>query len=267
MRAISSRRLRVATMLVFWLAVGVGAYVLGVLSQTGQRVEENVLSASRFNTNPPPPLGLVSPLSIAAALLVIGLVALWVHGIRRTLIVTVVPIAAIVASQLLKSEVLSRPDFLSLEAENTFPSGHMTVFSVVIGAAVLASPRWLRAGISLAGAVVLSVVSWQLLTYGWHRPSDVLGALALGATALTVATLLSPIRPATRVTLVRTVSIGLSLGGWVGAAASLALTVVAFTAEEPALMLNAGQVICIAVCLLAAHTFLRLSMLSRSAKE
>lgn len=267
MSAASSRRLRVTWILAFWLAVGIGSYVLGVLSQAGQRAEDDALSASSFNTNPPAPLGLVSPLSIAAALVVIGLIALWVHGIRRTVIVTVVPAFAIVASQLLKSEVLGRPDFLTFEAVNTFPSGHMTVFAVIVGAAVFATPRWIRAFVAIGGAVLLGAVSWQLLTYGWHRPSDVLGALALGVVSFATATLVSPLRPSPGVVLVRTVSIGLAFTGWIAVAGALILTLIAAQTDNAALMLNAGQGACIAVGLLAAHAFLRLSVLARSAKE
>lgn len=267
MSALSNRRLRVLWILIFWVAVGVGSYVLGVLSQTGQLVEENALSASQYNTNPPAPLSLVSPLTIAVALIAIGLVALWVHGIYRTLVVTLVPAVAIVASQLLKSQVLGRPNFMDFNAVNTFPSGHMTVFTAIVGAAVLASPRWIRASVALAGAVLLGVVGWQLLTYGWHRPSDVLGALALGVASFAAVTLLSPLRPARGVILVRTVSIGLAFTGWIAVVGSLILTIVAYSLNSSGLMLNAGQGACIAVGMLAAHALLRLSMLAHSAKE
>lgn len=267
MSLFTNRRMRALWILIFWIIVGVGSYVLGVLSQTGQRVEENVLAASDFTTDPPAPLGLVSPASIAIALVALGLVALWVHGITRALIVTLVPAAAIVASQLLKSELLGRPDFLTFEAVNTFPSGHMTVFTVVVGAAVLAAPRSIRALVALAGAALLGVVSWQLLSYGWHRPSDVLGALALGVLGFAAATTLSPLRAARGVVLVRTVSVGLALTGWISVVGALTLTAVAYTIDSSALMLNAGQTACIAMSLLAAHACLRLSMLLRSGKE
>lgn len=261
------RRLRILWILVFWVLVGVAAYVLGVLSTTGQRVEENALSASNFNTHPPAPLSLVSPGSIAIGLIVLGLIALWVHGIQRTLVVTLVPAVAIVASQLLKSEVLWRPDLLTFAAENSFPSGHMTVFTAFVGATVFAVPKQIRALVAVAGAVLLGIVSSQLLIYGWHRPSDVLGALALGAACFSAATLLTPVRPTRGVWLIRTVSVGLSLGGWLTAIAALVLTIVAWRGDDAILMLNAGRAVSIAGCVLVAHSFLRLAVLARSAKE
>ena len=263
----AGRRMRVLWIMLFWVLLGAAAYVFGVLSSTGQRVEENALQAARFTTDPPAPLGLVSPAAIAIALVVLGLVALWVHGIARTLMVTLVPGLAIVASQLLKSEVLGRPDLLNFSMENSFPSGHMTVFATVVAAAVFASPRRIRALIALGGAVLLCVVSYQLLGYGWHRPSDVLGALALAVAAFGAATLIGRIRPTSGVWLIRTVSIGLVVIGWALIGGSLVLALVAGRSGSADLMLSAGQFGSFGVCALAAHSMLRLSVLAHSAKE
>lgn len=261
------RRLRVAWILVFWILVGVGAYVLGVLSSTGQLVEQNALSAARFTTDPPAPLGLVSPLFIGVSLVVLALVALWAHGIMRAFTVAIVPVFAIVASQLLKQEVLWRPDLMSFGTENTFPSGHMTVYAALVAAAIFAAPHRIQAFLALCGAVLLGVVSWQLLTYGWHRPSDVFGALALGIASFAAITFFSPLRPASGVWLVRTVSIGLAFGGWATVVASLVLTLLAWRTDNSPLMLAAGQFAAIAVSMLAAHSTLRLAVLNRSAKQ
>lgn len=260
------RRLRVLWILLFWAIIGIGAYMLGVLSSTGQAVEDNALSASQFNAHPPAPLSLVSPFAIAVALVALGLVALWVHGIARALTVTLVPAVAIVASQLLKSELLGRPDLLTLSAENSFPSGHMTVFATIVGAAVFAMPRSIRALVAVGGAVLLGVVSWQLLGYGWHRPSDVLGALALGVTGFAFVTMFTPLQRPPRVWLLRTVSIGLALAGWIAAASSLVMTLVAWRAESAEQMLNAGQLGTIGLSLLAGHSLLRLAVLAYSPK-
>lgn len=261
------RRLRVLWILLFWLIVGAGAYILGVLSPTGQAVEDNLLSASQFNTQPPAPLSLVSPFAIAVTLIALGLVALWVHGIARAITVTFVPAIAIVASQLLKSEVLGRPELLTLAAENSFPSGHMTVFATVVGAAIFAVPRRIRALVALAGAVLLGVVSWQLLGYGWHRPSDVFGALALAVAGFALVTMFTRLQRPGGVWLLRTVSLGLALVGWITAAGALVATLVAWRSGSADLMLSAGQFGTIALSLLAAHSLLRLALLAYSAKE
>lgn len=263
----AARRLRVLWILLFWLIVGGAAYIFGVLNTTGQRVEENALSASEFNTDPPAPLGLVSPGAIAIALVVIGLIALWVHGISRALISTLVPAAAIVASQLLKSEVLARPNLASFVMENSFPSGHMTVFVALVGGAVFAAPKSLQALLSLGGAVLLGVVGWQLMAYGWHRPSDVLGALALGAGSFAVVTLFGRLLPTRGVLLVRTTSLTLALTGWLLIACSLVTALIAGTRGSAELMLQSGQTCAIGLSALAAHSIFRLAILSRSAKE
>ena len=266
MASTTHRRLRVIWILLFWLIVGGGAYVFGVLSATGQAVEENVLSGSNFTTQPPAPLSLVSPPAIAVALIALGLVALWVHGIARALTVTVVPAVAIVASQLLKSEVLGRPEILALGTENSFPSGHMTVFTCVVAACVFAVPYRISAIVAAGGAGLLGVVSSQLLGYGWHRPSDVLGALALGCAGFAAATLFGRLRRPPRVWLLRTVSVGTTVLGWLAAASAIVLTFVAWSAVNADLMLNAGQIGTIGVSLLAAHSMLRLSALADSPK-
>ena len=260
------RRLRVLWILLFWLIIGAGAYILGVLSSTGQAVEDHVLQGSDFNTHPPAPLSLVSPFTIAIALVGLGLIALWVHGIARALTVTLVPAVAIVASQLLKSEVLGRPDLLTLAAENTFPSGHMTVFATFVGAAVFALPRRIQALAAVGGAVLLSIVSWQLLGYGWHRPSDVLGALALAGAGFAAVTMLTPLQRPPGVWLLRTVTIALVVGGWLTVGVAFVLTIIGWQSGSADTMLYAGQLGCVALSLLAAHSLLRLAVLAYSPK-
>ncbi|KAM9862575.1 phosphatase PAP2 family protein [Leucobacter sp. BZR 635] len=262
----ANRRFRVLWILLFWLILGVGSYVLGVLSSTGQAVEDNLLSASNFNAHPPAPLSLVSPFAIAIALVALGLVALWVHGIGRALTVTLVPAVAIVASQLLKSEVLGRPELLTLGAENSFPSGHMTVFGTIVGAAIFAAPSRIRPILTAGGAVLLGVVSWQLLGYGWHRPSDVLGALALAVAGFAIVTMFTGLNRPPRAWLLGTVSVGLVIIGWLAVAAALILTLVAWQSVNADLMLSAGQAGSIGVSLLAAHSLLRLAALTYSPK-
>ncbi|MFC7765322.1 phosphatase PAP2 family protein [Leucobacter soli] len=124
----------------FALGVGVVSYVIGVQSGIGQLAEQSVLGASEFTFDPPAPLSLVSTWSVGAALLVILLVAWRYRGFGRALWIVLFGGAAILASQLLKQEWLIRPSLLDFEADNTFPSGHMTVFAVVVGGAIWALP-------------------------------------------------------------------------------------------------------------------------------
>lgn len=251
-------RLSALWSLLFWIAVGVGSYLLGVRNALGQRAEDSVLEAADFTTTPPPPLNLVSIPSVAAALLALGAVAFFAHGVKRALVVTIVPAFAIAASQLLKLRLLSRPELFELDAPNTFPSGHMTVFTVLTAALIWAVPTRTRAFVALGGAALLSAVGWQLLAYGWHRPSDVLGGIALGTAAFGLACLIRPARSRGSAVLARTVSIGLVVLGWALVGGALVLAAIAAAQGSAPLMLSAGQFGCIAASLLSVRSLFRL---------
>lgn len=184
-------RVRALLSVFIWSAIGVLSYLLGVGTELGQQVEEQVLYAARFSTTPPPPLSLVSPLTIAVAVASVGIIAAIAHGWRRALGVAVLAIGGIAASQVLKA-LLPRPQHLWFDASNTFPSGHMAAFTVVVAALIWAVPTRFRRVTALGGAVLLSIVSWQLLAYRWHRPSDVVGAIALGVAIFAFGAALRP---------------------------------------------------------------------------
>lgn len=244
---------------IFWTAVGVGSYVLGVLNPVGQRAEESVLNAAEFTTNPPAPLNLVSIPSVAVALIAVGLIALFVHGLQRSLVVTLVPAGAIAASQLLKLQLLTRPELFELDAPNTFPSGHMTVFTALTAALIWAVPAQMRALLAVAGAALLGAVSWQLLAYGWHRPSDIFGGIALGTVVFAIAGLVRPARSRGTAILARTVTVGLAIVGWVLVAAALVLAGIAVARSSPELMLSSGEFGGAGAAALAARALVLLS--------
>lgn len=146
-------------------------------------------------------LDVVSVGSLAVAGLLAGAVAL----LRRRLLLAAVAVGVVVASnvttQLLKYEVLQRPD-LGLHVEgvssNTLPSGHTTVAMSVGAAFVLVAPARTRALVAVLAAGYGAATGVATLSAGHHRPSDaiagclVVGAWAAGAAALTV--LVVPIR-------------------------------------------------------------------------
>lgn len=226
--------------MICWFAIGLGSFVLGVMLETGQRVEDTVLDAADFTTTPPPPLNLVSIPSVAVAIIAVGVIALFSFGIRRAVLVTVVPALAIVASQLLKQTFLTRPQLLEIDAPNTFPSGHMTVFTVVIIALVFAVPERIRAAVTVLGALVLSAVNWQLLAYGWHRPSDIYGALALGVLGFSIASLISPARTSSRITFGRGTVVTLAIIASVFIVVAALAVVVALARTNDHALLVAG---------------------------
>lgn len=170
------------------LAGGV-AYVCGVRSDAGQRAEDAVLRAAEFSTDPAVPLSLVSPANVVIALGVIGIIAWVFRGFVRMVWILLFSGAALVASQLLKDRWLDRPTFDEVLTDNTFPSGHMVVFGVLVIATLWAVPAGARGVLALVGAVLLGVVSWELLAYAWHRPSDLLGAQALCVLVFSIAAL------------------------------------------------------------------------------
>lgn len=252
-----SARIRALLAALFWIAVGVVSYVLGVQSTLGQRAEENVLDAAEFTTAPPPPLNLVSPLSVLVALAVIALIALAAYGWKRALGVVLVAGVTITASQLLKLWMLPRPVLLEYDAPNTFPSGHMTTFAVLVAALIWAVPRGVRPFAAIGGTALLCIVAWQLLAYGWHRPSDVYGAIALGALAFSAAVFLRPLtagRPNGR---------GTSLILFMSALALLlvaaAILIAAVVSSDSAMLLISGQIGACGASALACRTMLNLT--------
>lgn len=234
-------------------------YAGGVLNALGQQAEASVLEAASFTYSPPPPLNLVSIPAVAIALVLIGGVALAAHGVRRSVAATLTPVAAIVASQLLKQQFLQRPGLFELDAPNTFPSGHMTVFAALTGALVWAVPAGARAFSALAGAIVMAVAACQLIGYGWHRPSDVLGALALCAFAFAVASLLSRGEAPATSRGSRGISSTLAIGGFALAILGIAVAAVALLAESSRLMLLAGAIGLVGASFLTARAFLLLN--------
>jgi membrane-associated phospholipid phosphatase len=62
-----------------------------------------------------------------------------------------------------------------------WPSGHATIATaLVLAAVIVAAPRW-RPRVALVGGGTLAAFYGALLVMGWHYPSDVLGGLLMGA--------------------------------------------------------------------------------------
>ena len=260
-------RLRAFLYAVLALLVGVSAYLLGVGSFLGQWPESIVLTASAFDADPPGPLRLVTTTNLLIALIAVGVVALWVHGILRAVSILAASGVALVASQVLKERWLERPELLEFDVINTFPSGHMTVYTVLVGALLWALPQGARWLVMVLSAVLLGVVSWQLLEYGWHRPSDLLGAQALAVCTFAIAAWIGPRRSkrsSRRVSVFgnsafRIMSALMTLTGVVLVVGALVLVAMATSTRNDALMLNAGEIALMGTGVLAVRTLARLS--------
>lgn len=251
------------------LAAGVGwlSYAFGVGSAAGQRAEASVLDASVFTTNPPAPLSLVSPLSIVLALGVLTVIAWISHGFGRGLSLFLFSSGAILGAQVLKQELLKRPGLFELDAPNTFPSGHMTVFAVLAGGLIWAAPARWRGLAALIAATTMGTVSWQLLEYGWHQPSDLLGAQALAICAFALAAVLRLPRasrmvhmPGTLSTAITMVSgVLLLLAGIALVLGGIAMAALAVAQSSDALMLSASDTALIGASALCARVLMTIS--------
>ncbi|MBT1035008.1 phosphatase PAP2 family protein [Canibacter sp. lx-45] len=177
---------------VFACALGVLAFVFGVQSTTGQFAEAKALAASTLNYHPGPPLSLLSPafVFVTVAILVLLAAALW--GFGRAVVIGSASFVAVVVSQLLKLVVLERPSLWEFDAHNTFPSGHMTAFTVLALGVIMVVPKHVRAIMSVCMAALLCYVAMQLLSAGWHRPSDVIGGSMLALASYGVFFVLLP---------------------------------------------------------------------------
>ncbi|MEE6261512.1 phosphatase PAP2 family protein [Plantactinospora sonchi] len=125
-------------------------------------------------------LNAVSLLSLLAATVVIGFIAL-IRGRIGLAVVTIVLIAgANVTTQALKY-FIQRPDFgidpERAAAGNSLPSGHTTVAASVAIALVMVLPPRLRGWGALLGAGYAAAAGVATLSAGWHRPSDAIAAL------------------------------------------------------------------------------------------
>ncbi|MDO5699536.1 MAG: phosphatase PAP2 family protein [Dermatophilus congolensis] len=87
--------------------------------------------------------------------------------------------AANVTTQLAKS-LLPRA-YYGIGAENTLPSGHMTVVVSLLAAVVLVLPRPLRLPMVGIASFVSTLAGATIVILRWHRPSDVVAAVGVCA--------------------------------------------------------------------------------------
>jgi len=261
---VTSRALSTAVLLVSGAAFLV-VYVVGVRTRRGQDLENLALDASEYIDRPGGLLSLVTVPNIAVALLGIVVVGL-VFGRVRPAVRAVGMIAlANVLTQLLKYGLLSRPDFLETAEANTLPSGHTVAFASVLLGLLIVLPARPRPIVGLLSCVVLGIVTFQLLAFGWHRASDVIAGLLLVTGLIALAQLLLPDRAPARIG-GRSMSFTLLLGcgvllvlGTASIAAALALDIGGSQALLLAsqLLCLTGVVVAVVVTLLLQRTISR----------
>lgn len=165
-------------------SVGVLAAVAVVALRTGagQRLDEwartTVVAGREAEVTVLSLLGRVSigaVLAVATACVVLAIV----RGRVRLAVAALVVIAGSnVSTQLLKHVVLER-SALDVIAPNSMPSGHTTVVASAVAALLLVSPRALRPAVVVPGAFAVTATGASTIVAGWHRPADIVAALAV----------------------------------------------------------------------------------------
>jgi membrane-associated phospholipid phosphatase len=172
-------------------------YVVFVRTHAGQRIDEAALhgrlASLRARDAANQLLTTISVGSLALVLVLLAAQALLRRRVALAVVAVVVVVGALTVTEVLKHLVLVRPELVvSPIDQNSFPSGHTTTaFAVGIAAALVAPAHWRRA--VAAGALLYgTAIGIATMAAGWHRPSDVAGAMLVvtgwaAAVVLTVA--------------------------------------------------------------------------------
>lgn len=178
---------------------------------------------------------------VSVTFVVLGLGATMVIALIRlrwglALQVAVLVAGANVTTQLLKYQVLDRPDLgiATRHAQNTLPSGHTTVAASVSIALLMVVPRSLRPIVALAGGAYTAATGVSTMVGKWHRPSDVIAALLVVLLWLALVSVVMPRSSLDRPG--RSAAVSTAVGATVLALVLLVAGVVAY------LVLNGGHV-------------------------
>lgn len=124
-------------------------------------------------------LGVVGEPFLIGAIAVAVVVALvrrqWGDAVRAVAIVG----GANLTTQVLK-RLVERPELPGmLHLDNSLPSGHTTVAASVAAVALLVVPRPARPVVAIVGALYTAATAVATMSLGWHRPADVVAAIAV----------------------------------------------------------------------------------------
>lgn len=177
----------------------IGFYLFFVHGYMGQLLDEQARVGAQFAAASRFADALDAVPLVSAGVVVLAVV---IGLLRRQVLATVVALAVVAASnlttQLLKHELLSRPDNGATgDWHNSFPSGHTTVAASAVFALFLVCAPRVRPFIAALGAVVLIAIGALLVGNQWHRPSDVVGGILVVAIFVFLGgAVLAPLRPA-----------------------------------------------------------------------
>jgi hypothetical protein len=162
------------------------AYLVLVLTASGQAYENQALVGAReesreLRAESLSGLDELTALSFALAIVVVVAVALLRRKPLLAAAAAGIMVGSVAVTEALQ-RLLVRPELVEAPVywlSNSFPSGHAAVAVAVGISAVLVAPYVLRALVTLGAAAYAMSVELAVVTAGWHRLSDVVGAAAL----------------------------------------------------------------------------------------
>jgi membrane-associated phospholipid phosphatase len=181
--ALARRRVRTMAVVAVLAAIGVLVlYVLAVRTGLGRELDELAYEGRsvvrpRATRATERLLRSISRSSLAFLGSALFLVALARDRVRLAFAVVVAIGGSILTTEVLKW-VLERPitEQPTSIPFNSYPSGHATIgMALALGLVVVVAHHW-RWLASIGAAVMATAVGTGVLTSGWHRPSDALGA-------------------------------------------------------------------------------------------
>lgn len=174
------------------LAVGVfvALYLLMVRWGIGQRIDDIAMEGRKATRLAPRRaasrvMEVLTPVALVVGGSAMVLAAWRLRGRLSAAVIAAVLLLTGIGSRVAKAR-LPREDLLGdsfTGPANTYPSGHVAVATALVLLAVAVCPPWWRSRVAALGAGALSLHSVAMMGSGWHRPSDVVGGMAL-ATAV-----------------------------------------------------------------------------------
>lgn len=164
--------------------VFVAAYVFFVHGYMGQLLDEQARDGAGLGRFTEPAERVLEAVPLTSAALAV--LAMLIGLVRRRGLATVVALAVVAAAnfttQVLKHQLLTRPDNGATGTwHNSFPSGHTTVIASAIFALFLVSAPRVRPFVAAIGALTVAAVGSLLVGTQWHRPSDIVGGILVVA--------------------------------------------------------------------------------------
>ncbi|PWH07013.1 phosphatidic acid phosphatase [Brachybacterium endophyticum] len=153
-------------------------------SARGQRLDQLILSAAQNDTSPiaDAVFPVLNTVTVPVVLILLALAAIFALARRRPsllLQILVIVAGANITVQVVKDVVVTRTA-LAKDIDvtpNSFPSGHTALAISVALALILVCPARIRGLVTVLGTAWVAAAGVGTIAGGWHRPSDVLGAL------------------------------------------------------------------------------------------